>query len=862
MKRYALIIIVLVCSGAYQLFSQPMNRSTSKVMLTTAEERYDSMDYYNALEWFQKLNDENKKDQYSTFKIAELQFKLRDYKRAVDWYSKGFRRDKKNEYAEQKFDYARALKMNGQYEDAEVQFTEFIQTTQNQILKTLAEAELKGCQMTPKMPANERLKVENAGKNINKATSELSPYLSSDGNELYYASLHSDSAVTLNGKQGDYFLKIFTSKKDGDKWAPGKPVSAQVNREEFHNGNACVSRDGKTMYFTRAILTGNVVTESKIFVASNGPDGWGAATEVAGINGAFLSKHPMLGELFGREVLFFVSDMPGGYGGFDIYYANKKSDNAFGDPVNLGKEINTVGDDETPFYKEGKLYFSSTGWPGMGGFDIFSSNWNGTSWSTPVNMGKGYNTSDDDMYFSVDKEGYTGFLVSNRPEGKSIKSKTCCDDIYLYNIEKYKAEVIATVLDAVSNKVVHGVDVQLIDMTGGKMGMTDTKNTGKTNIINFPLTLEKTYTLILTKEGYYPDTIRDINTVALAKSEVYNKKISLKPKEPEYEIYSTEESIRLNNIYYDYDDDKILKDAEGDLGLIYDLMKQYPDMVIELGSHTDARGDDDYNLKLSQRRANSAKTWLVSKGIVASRINAVGYGETKILNKCTNGVECTDDEHRFNRRTEFKIVSGPTSIKIEKKRLKGTKEEGVIINNNPLINAVKEAKKEPAPAPNAPAKAPVAPAAKTPAAPAPAKDTKVTPTKPAEKAANKPATEPVKTTPPVSKTIGDLVKFDNKSHNFGVIPKGDKRAFTYYFTNVSDVDVEIDLANGCDCMTLDWTKSPIKPGQKGFLKAVIDSNKKEKGEEQNDNINVILTNQDPKTKTPIIYQLGYQFKIK
>ncbi|HMG16092.1 MAG TPA: OmpA family protein, partial [Saprospiraceae bacterium] len=648
MKRYALMMMVLVFSGASQLFSQPMNRSTSKVMLTTAEERYDSMDYYNALEWFEKLNDENKKDQYSTFKIAELQFKLRDYKRAADWYAKGFRRDKKNEYAEEKFTYARALKMNGQYEDAMVQFSEFIQTTQNPILKTLAEAELQGCQMAPKAPVNERLKVENAGKNINKATSELSPYLSSDGSELYFASLHSDSAVTLNGKQGDYYLKIFTSKRDGDKWGAAVPITPQVNREEFHNGNACVSRDGKTMYFTRASLTGNIVTESKIFVASYSTDGWGAATEVAGINGAFLSKHPMIGELFGREVLFFVSDMPGGYGGFDIYYANRKSDNAFGDPVNLGKEINTVGDDETPFYKEGKLYFSSTGWPGLGGFDIFSSSWSGTNWGTPVNLGKGYNTSFDDMYFSNDKEGYTGFLVSNRPEGKSIKSKTCCDDIYMYNIEKYKAEVISTVFDASSNKVVQGVDVQLVDMTGGKMGMTDTKNTGKTNVSSFPLTLEKTYTLIFTKEGYYPDTIKGINTVALSKSEVYNKKVNLKPKEPEYEIYSTEESIRLNNIYYDYDDDKILKDAEGDLSLIFDLMKQYPDMVIELGSHTDARGDDDYNLKLSQRRANSAKTWLVSKGIVATRINAVGYGETKILNKCANGVECTDDEHRFN----------------------------------------------------------------------------------------------------------------------------------------------------------------------------------------------------------------------
>ena len=137
-----------------------------------------------------------------------------------------------------------------------------------------------------------------------------------------------------------------------------------------------------------------------------------------------------------------------------------------------------------------------------------------------------------------------------------------------------------------------------------------------------------------------------------------------KPKEPEFEIYTTNQPIELQNIFYDYNDDKILPDAEPDLSIILDLMNKYPDMKIELASHTDSRGKDKYNLDLSQRRASSAKKWLVQRGITPPRIRAVGKGEKEIRNQCTNGVKCEDEEHRYNRRTEFKITEGPTTIQI------------------------------------------------------------------------------------------------------------------------------------------------------------------------------------------------------
>jgi len=143
-------------------------------------------------------------------------------------------------------------------------------------------------------------------------------------------------------------------------------------------------------------------------------------------------------------------------------------------------------------------------------------------------------------------------------------------------------------------------------------------------------------------------------------------------KEPDnsgMETVTINEPIRLNNIYYDFDDDKILPDAEKDLSFLVELMKKYPDMVIELSSHTDAQGNDAYNERLSQRRAQSAKNWMVAHGIKENRIEAVGYGERNILNDCINGIDCTDEQHRVNRRTEFKIISGPTTIEVKKSDL-------------------------------------------------------------------------------------------------------------------------------------------------------------------------------------------------
>ena len=213
-------------------------------------------------------------------------------------------------------------------------------------------------------------------------------------------------------------------------------------------------------------------------------------------------------------------------------------------------------------------------------------------------------------------------------------------------------------------------------MTDKNPANVDNRTNPSGNDFSFVLQPEKSYIAIATRDGYYPDTVK-VNTVGIKKSQNVERKFTLRAikKEPDSIVVKINEPIVLNSIYYDFNDDKILPDAEKDLQFLVDLMNKYPDMKIELSSHTDSRGKDDYNIALSQRRADSAKRWIVAKGINTDRIVAKGYGETQLRNGCANGVECDEEQHRLNRRTEFKIIAGPTSITIERKEKRPIEEE-------------------------------------------------------------------------------------------------------------------------------------------------------------------------------------------
>ncbi|MCC6817082.1 MAG: OmpA family protein [Saprospiraceae bacterium] len=649
-------------------WTQPANSNTPVKLNKAGEEQIAIGQYYNALDLFEKSYKELK-DKNVAIQIAKTHFLLRDYNKSATWYSRILNRDKKNEFFENRVAYGRALKMNGQSTEAASEFNSYIATGVDESLKDQARMELAGIAMMETMKDNPSIIIKNIGNNVNNSESQSSPVL--EGNELYYGSLTDKSLKKDSKDDGVHYAKLFSSSySEGKGYEKGVELPEEINREGYHTTNSSISMDGTIMFFTRTLSEGGLSSESKIYACSKTASGWSPAIEVNGVNGDYLATHPIEGELYGSKVLFFTSNMQGGKGGMDLYYATKIGEIDYSAPVNLSS-INTAGDEITPYYLDGILYFSSDGRPGLGGLDIYSTRWNGSEWSEPMNMGIPFNTCTDEFSYKIGKDGDRGFLVSNRPdpESKSLKSKTCCDDIYLVNKRKLVIELIAIVKDTMG-KSLKGASVQLITMNADGESDVQTKTNNEGNRISSVLDKDKAYKVVVTKDGYFPQEI-SLNTVGIDKDQTIEKEFILRalPAESEFEIISINEPIRLNNIYYKLDDDKILPDAVKDLQILIDLMTKYPDMVIELRSHTDSRADDAYNQKLSERRASSARRWMMNKGIDGKRIKSKGLGETQILNGCTNGEDCTEEEHKLNRRTEFVIVAGPTTIEVKKEVL-------------------------------------------------------------------------------------------------------------------------------------------------------------------------------------------------
>jgi peptidoglycan-associated lipoprotein len=645
--------------------------------------------------------------------------------------------------------------------------------------------------------------------------------------------------IVLDSSAKDFHAKIYYAKKNEETGVWGKPeaLKANINRPEIHNVNVSISPDGNKLYFNRQVLQGNEVVESQLFYSVGGDGAWKGAKEIVGIDPEYRARHPFPGELFGREVLFFSSDIPGGFGGADLYYAPQKSEGVYGDPVNLGPKINTLGDEVTPYYYNGTLYFSSNMHPGLGGYDIFYSFWNGQNWSDPLNMSKGFNSPQDDQYFRLDADGYNGLLTSNRPAGKSVRAKTCCEDIYSFTIEKIKADLVVGTFNS-GRQALKGVTVMIIPKPGGD---PQTIQNDKGNKFDFKLELEKSYRIIATHPNHFPDTAV-INTLNLKANKSFTQRLYLKPipiPVPEYDTILSEKAIVMENILYEYGDDKILPTAEPDLNFLLEIMNQYPDLIIELSSHTDNRGNDDFNKALSQRRAESARQWLLKKGINQTRIKAVGNGENvpkvvddRLANKhpeflpgdvfsgeYINKLETEEDKelaHALNRRTEFKIIGGPKVITVKSTRL---------LKREATTAADKST------------------------------------------GALKPRGDSIPSIHPFSTLAGKkiykgvpILDFTVRETNFGTVTRGEKREFTYVFQNIGDTKAEIDLISACECTTTEYNAQSIPPGGKGTIKVIFDSKDKVQGETIV--IDIFLKNTEPGTERPIIEKLKYQFDIK
>lgn len=344
--------------------------------------------------------------------------------------------------------------------------------------------------------------------------------------------------------------------------------------------------------------------------------------------------------------------MPGGKGQSDIWKVEITGDNSYGTPVNLGESVNTEGKETFPFVtNENELYFASDGYQGLGGMDLYMSriNQDGT-YEEPQNLGAPANSKMDDFAYYIDTKTRKGFLTSNREGGAGS------DDIYKF-LETRKLiceqELSGIVTDLATGELLPNTKVTLFDEKFNKLKevMSDDKGFYDFGTVD----CGKAYYVRAEKEEYETKEQKVTISKDTGKTDL---PIQLEKRIKQVKVGDDLADVfGINYIYFDLDKWDIRPDAAVDIAKVLDVLMQYPTMSIDIRSHTDSRASHKYNQKLSERRAKSTRDWLISKGIAPERLTSKGYGETQLVNKCADGVQCTEEEHQKNRRSQFIITA-------------------------------------------------------------------------------------------------------------------------------------------------------------------------------------------------------------
>ena len=443
---------------------------------------------------------------------------------------------------------------------------------------------------------------------------------------------------------GDSYYDIYSAKKAGGTWSVPKAIEGSVNGA-YHEGPATFNKAGDEMYFTRSNylknkLKANAKEENnlKIYKTKLVNGKWEGNEEMPFNSDDYSVGHPSLSS--DGMTLYFTSDMPGGQGGSDLY-RSKMEGGKWSKPENLGPEINTSGNEAFPYIhdQDSTFYFSSDANFNMGGLDIFKCKWNGSKWSTPMNIKVPLNSNKDDFAFSLKADGKTGYLSSNRSGSDRIYEWAPIAPI------PPSYFVDGTTTDKVTGKPLGGVRVLFKDMDAGIEEFVVSDENGK---YKYQIKPNTHYDIVASKDGYFVKKDKAFIQAA-KKGQSVTKDLSL-------EQIVIDKPIVIENIYYDVAKWDIKPAAAIELDKLVLFLKDNGKINIELSSHTDCRASDQYNMVLSEKRAKSAVDYLISQGIEAARLKAKGYGETKLLNRCTDGVQCTDEEHQLNRRTEIKVL--------------------------------------------------------------------------------------------------------------------------------------------------------------------------------------------------------------
>lgn len=635
-----MLLSLLIVVSAMTMHSQ------DKGILKKAEKDLGKYAYIDARDIYLKVVEDGYTSAQIYEKLGDTYYYNSQYEEAAEWYEKlmtEFPNDVKPDYY---YKAAQSVKSLGKYDEA------------NRFMDLYAE---KGGDKVIVQNYNEnrdyltKIKEQALDLNINKVS------INTDGSD-FVGSFYEDKLVfssTTNAtgeKTFDWtdsaFLDLFVAQRDDKGNLTGAvAIQGDVN-SPYHESSTTFTKDGNTMYFTRNNFIDGKKGRSKdktiglkIYKATKQADNsWGNVQEASFNSDNYSTAYPTLSP--DEKRLYFSSDMEeGGYGMSDLWYVDINEDGSFGAPKNLGPSINTEAKEAFPFISSSNtLYFSSDGHMGLGGLDVFMAPMesDGTIGSIK-NLGAPTNSSKDDFGFIFDETLNYGYVSSNRDGNLGSIS----DDIYL--LKRCQVTIAGTVTNLRTGDLIANATVMLLDQSNIVLETVTSDAIGRYTFSKV-LGCNTLYSVRATSADCDP-LEKTVETPG--ESQVMEVPMGMPCDECAKDDLGCR--LKLLPIYFDFDRYNIRPDAEVELAKILAAMREYPQLNIHIESHTDSRGNDAYNMVLSEKRAQSTLDWLVSKGIDRDRLSAKGYGESQLQNRCSNGVECTEEEHQLNRRSMFII---------------------------------------------------------------------------------------------------------------------------------------------------------------------------------------------------------------
>lgn len=633
----------------------PLLMFSQQKTIKKADKKVKNFEYLDAIKIYETLDKKGKATPEVIENLANIFYDNASYVQANKWFAKLYSMMPQMK-SESHYRYAQTLKSVGSQAQSQEQLEFFKKLSPNQIRTSL----LNSVHNKKSLFEFSNVKL----LSVNSEFSDFGPTLKGD-TLMFSSSRGNDLSNTIYSRTGQYFTKIYETVKKGNNEFNTPKLFSKGSFSMYHETTPVFSKDGKTMYYTQ-----NKLLDASANKLLNGEfELYKSVLE----NGKWINKgglsfnqkdsvriaHPAISP--DGKSLYFVSDMPGTFGDADLFKIEINNDGSFGKISHLPNTINTEGRETYPFITQSNiLIFASDGHPGIGGLDLFSIDLTDPK-AKVIRLGNDINSPYDDFGLIIDKQNLKGFYTSNKPGGMGD------DDIYSFdvlekpNLDKLKELPLSldiVIRDEKTNKTLNDVSVSVINSDNVVITTSKTDLDGSVNLN--AVQPNSIYMVKLEKDKYISkevairvDAVNTISSILLSKmsGEVDVNKVTTKLG------YDVANDLQIDKIYFNLNKYDIREDSKLKLNNLIDFMNLHPEVKIEIGSHTDSRASKEYNLILSQKRAQATLNYLISRGINDSRLVAIGYGELKLTNNCSDGKKCTEMEHEKNRRTTFLIIN-------------------------------------------------------------------------------------------------------------------------------------------------------------------------------------------------------------